>query len=252
MTGDRHISRAVLIASLAWGLGGMAHAGEYRVVAGDIPPFSYLDHGQPAGIAVDVLKALELRENMRFHIEVMAWTRAQAVVAEHPDMLIVPLTRIAERESRYTWIAPLFNYHFVFATTRIEPPATLEQARPLVLVTLKNNAISSLLPRLGFDSVGYSASEEINARRLHAGLADAWIAADLVAPDVYRRAGFDPSELKYSTIKVGAQWEVTLAGSQRFSRQDADTLSAAIERLRQRGTLDEIIARYRRGAPYKP
>lgn len=219
----------------------------YHVLAGDIAPFSYEDEHGPTGLAVEILCTLAKREHIRFDIDVMSWKRAQTLAQLGGKVLIIPLTRTPEREQLYRWVSPLFTYRYVFATTSRPSPQTLKQASTMSVVTLKSNAVAPQLPQLGFTTVGFSDTEEINAKRLHNGLADAWLAADLLIPFSYRRAGFDPAELTISKFEIGNHWEVNLAASKDFPAADAARLDAALDRLRGQGVIDGIVSAYRSG-----
>jgi hypothetical protein len=97
----------------------------------------------------------------------------------------------------------------------------------------------------GLNNVGFSDTEEVNAKRLHIGASQAWLVADLVAPYAYQRAGYDRAELHLSKFDVGERWSVELAASLDFPEADAARLSAGLDRLRQSGEIDRIVQRYR-------
>jgi polar amino acid transport system substrate-binding protein len=217
----------------------------YRVLAGDIPPFSFTQDGKASGIAVDMLHAVESELNVHFDFDVCSWPRAQRLAQQGGGYLIVPLTRTPAREPNYHWIAPLYEYQYVFVTSKRPAPASIEEARTLDSEAFGSGAIVPALKGLHLNNVGLSESEEINAKRLHLGLTQAWLVADILAPYVYRRAGYDPAELHQSPFGVGERSVVELGASPDFPEADAAKIRTTLGHLRQSGKLAEILLRYR-------
>lgn len=223
-----------------------AVAKDYTVYAGDIPPFCHEKDGAQAGILIDLLSAASRTGGFGFTVRFLPWKRAQAEARAADDVLIIPMTRTAEREASYRWIAPLLSYRFVIVTAgHRPPPRTIEEAKGWTIGVLRGNPMDAMLPRLGFTDVRPGDSEEAVAKLLRTRRIDAWVVADIVAADAYRRAGGDAEELAFGPRIGDAQW-IFLAASPRFPDEDHRALGAAFERLRTSGEADRIVSRHRR------
>jgi len=222
-----------------------ASAKDFVVNAGDIPPFCFEADGRQTGIVVDMLGEVAKARRVGFNIRFVAWKRAQAETQSANDQLIIPLTRTPERERLYTWIAPLITYHFVIVTAGDRPaPRSIEEARGLSIGVLRGNPMEQLLPQMGFSNVVPGNTEEGNARLLQAGRIDAWVVADIVARDVFRRAGGNPKDLHVGP-RVGEPMSIFLAASPQFPEADRKLLADELNRLRNSGEIERIVNRYR-------
>ncbi|HYD62315.1 MAG TPA: transporter substrate-binding domain-containing protein [Noviherbaspirillum sp.] len=222
-----------------------APAKEFTVNTADIPPFCHEQDGKQGGLAVDLLREAAKATGATFNFRFLAWKRAQAETQSASDQLIIPLTRTPEREKSYQWIAPLASYHFVIATRGDRPPPrTLEAAKKLAVGVLRGNPMEIMLPRMGFSNIKPGYTEEALAKLLLGNRIDAWVVADIVAKDVYKKAGGDPGDLHFGP-KVGDQMWIYLGASLQFPEADRKLLADELNRLRNNGEAEKIINRYR-------
>ncbi|SFF56942.1 polar amino acid transport system substrate-binding protein [Duganella sp. CF458] len=80
-----------------------------------VPPLT-LNDPERKGVAGDIALEALRRAGYDVRLEVVPSNRALAIVA-HPsarNLLIIPLARVAPRENRYTWIAPLAKVNRAF------------------------------------------------------------------------------------------------------------------------------------------
>lgn len=81
----------------------------------EVPPLT-LNEPERKGVAGDIAVEALRRAGYEVRLEVVPSNRALAIVA-HPaarNLLIIPLARVAPRESQYTWIAPLVKVNRAF------------------------------------------------------------------------------------------------------------------------------------------
>lgn len=226
----------------------VTQAREFVVNAADIPPFCHEEGSTQSGIAVDMLRAVSKATGITFSIRFLPWKRAQIETQSGADQLIIPLTRTPEREKAYQWIGPVVSYNFVVVTVGDRPaPRTLEEARALSVGVLRGNPMEALLPRLGFTNVKPGYTEDAIARLLQSKRIDAWVVADIVAKDVYRRIGGNPAELRVG-VRLGDTMSIQLAASPQFPHADRKAIADELNRLWSSGEAEKIINRYRMGA----
>jgi polar amino acid transport system substrate-binding protein len=223
-----------------------ASAKDIIVNTSDISPFCFEEDGKPKGIAVDILNEAGKSIGVTFVYRFLPWKRAQMETRSAADHAIIPLTRTAEREKDYQWLAPLFDYNFVIVTRGDVPTLrSTEEARHLSVGVLRGNPMEHMLPQMGFTNVKPGTSEGLLARQLHASAIEAWVVADLVARDTYRKAGGNPDELRIGT-KVGEPMRIYLGASPQFPKEFQKLIADEIGRLKNAGVIDGIVNKYRR------
>lgn len=222
-----------------------AYAEEFIVNTADLPPFCHEEGGKQEGIAIDMLRAVSKATGIAFNIRFLPWKRAQIETQAASDHLIIPLTRTLEREKNYQWIAPLGSYNFVIVTrSDRQPPRTIEDVKKLSVGVLRGNPMDTLLPRLGFTNLKPGYTEEALAKLLLGNRIDAWVVADIVAKDVYRKVGGNPADLRLG-VKIGETMWVHLGASPQFPQAERKRIADELDRLRASGEAERIINRYR-------
>ena len=158
-------------------------------------------------------------------------------------MLIIPFTRTPGREAQYQWVAPVLEFHTVLVTLA-SPPATIEEARKLLVGFVRGTSFKDEAEHAGLPYVEETDDDVTNAKKLKLGRIGAWITTDLMANGVYRQAGFDPAELKYGPNlgPVKVSW---VAASHEFPKETARKLANAIDQMRADGSYQAIVKRYR-------
>ena len=222
-----------------------AHARDIVVNAADIRPFCFEESGRQSGIALDILREVAKSTGIDFRFRFLPWKRAQLETQYGADQTIVPLTRSAEREYQYLWVAELFRYNFVLVLAdHVALPKNLEEAKALSVGVLLGNPMERALPEMGFQNVQPGATEEMNARKLRLKRIDAWVVADLVAKSAYKNAGGDPAELRFGPT-IGQPMRIYLGASRDFPPGDAQSIAASVARLAKAGKIDAILDSYR-------
>jgi polar amino acid transport system substrate-binding protein len=172
------------------------------------------------------------------------WARSQEQVPVGQDQLIIPLTRTAERESHFTWIAPIYELGRAFATmgrpinTYAEAQAKLNQ-----IGVLRGSANQTLLQENGVssDKIMALATNANQLEMLQMGRLDAWFHS---IPEIKWAMRQHP---EIQGITLGAPLSLAyqyLACSKKCDTDLVDKLRGAIEDMRKDGTLQKIIQRY--------
>lgn len=222
-----------------------ASAKDIVVNTSDISPFSFEQDGKPKGIVVEILQEAAKSTEVNFIFRFLPWKRAQLETRAAIDQAIIPLTRTPEREKDYQWLAPLFDYHFVIVTRgEVVPPRSIDDAKHLAIGVLRGNPMEVTLPRMGFTNVKPGTSEGLLARQLQVNLIDAWVVADLVARDTYKKAGGNPDELRFGP-RIGEPMRIYLGASPEFPKEYSKQIADAVNRLRSTGAIDGILNKYR-------
>jgi polar amino acid transport system substrate-binding protein len=216
--------------------------------AGNIAPLSYLDQGKASGLAVEILNASAKAGKHRFEFSVKPWARAQldTQTSTATATAIVPMSRTAERESKYIWIAELFEQHLIVVTTGTTPaPTSMAEFKNLNVGVLRGGLPEAILKAAGV-KIDLANDELLNAKKLKLGRIDAWVVSEFVAPLRWREAGGKAKDL-HMGMRVGDPTKIFLAGGPQFSESDAQAIRGEIEKLRTDGTIEKIVAGFRRG-----
>lgn len=235
---------AALLLCIFTTLSSQATSEQIEVNSADLPPFSYKLNELQTGIAADMLMAAASKARVSLHFEYLPWARAQFDTQNSRNKLIIPLTRIPERESSYRWLVELFQYQFILVSKNREAAIDLEQAKKFKIGVLRNNAAIPFLEKSGFTDIDLAPTEEINARKLNAGRIDYWVVADLAVHYIYRNAGFNPAELKFG-LKLGEPQTIYLSGSKELDDPKIDLLQESLKQMKANGQLDDIVRQYK-------
>lgn len=116
------------LAAVWLGLAGATLLPAVDMYVAEAPPLSMVQEASRHGIVGDItLKAASLA-GYDAHLKSLPWSRAQRTVQSADNQLIIPLSRTAEREAHYTWIAPILTLDRAFFSLG-EPVQNYEQAR---------------------------------------------------------------------------------------------------------------------------
>ena len=209
----------------------------------DAPPLTFVDGTQGHGMVGEAVLTAIANAGYVAHVHVLPWARSQKHVSESQDILIAPLSRTPEREDRFTWIAPIMPMERAFFSLD-RPVNSFEQAKKTyrVIGVGLGSAQEEILRAQGFsDNQIYPLTIGDNpAQMLLKGRIDAWFngvpESQYIWPKVSEHA------LLMSPVMSSAQ--LYLACSKQCSAQLVQDLRAAVETLRDDGTLARIQKSY--------
>jgi len=82
----------------------------------NIAPVVYLDNGAPAGVAVDIVRALAKHLSKPVEVRAMNWSEAQARVARGEADVLIQINQTEERKKIYDFSDPLLESQFSIFT----------------------------------------------------------------------------------------------------------------------------------------
>jgi polar amino acid transport system substrate-binding protein len=222
-----------------------ANAAEIRLVAGEIPPYSYQSQGKANGAAVRVVEEMAKILGEPTPIKFLPWPRAQGEALNTPNVGIIPLSRTPDRETLYHWIGPIVLDSEVLMTRAggKAAPQSLDEAKDWVVGVLRATPGEMLLKNAGFNKIYTVNSQASSARVLDSNRLDAWLVAKLVAPYQYRLAGLDPATLRHG-VEVREN-NIFLGFNRETAAEIVDRWQNAYEKLKGDGAIDRIMQQYR-------
>lgn len=222
---------------------GRASPALLRVVTADLPPLVMAPGGRQAGALRELLDALCARLGVVSDVAFMPWPRAVHLATTTPHTAIFPLTRLAAREDKFRWLAPLYEENYIFTARQdsgfdVQKPAAMTGKR---IAMLRGAAQSAILRDMGFRRLVEASSIDEVHRFLLAGMADAAfgeraiVQRSLSSRDDSHQFQVGPS------VRSTTAW---LAGSVDFSEAEALPYRVAMAELVADGTQARIFRRY--------
>jgi ABC-type amino acid transport substrate-binding protein len=249
MRGAAVISRRdVLALALGAVSGGAACAAQggpapLRIVTAHLPPLVMGPGGKQAGALRELVDALCRRLDLAPEFAFVPWRRALYLATSMPHTAIFPLTRLAEREAQFRWLAPLYEENYIFMA---QQGSAFDVQRPLEMTgkriaLLRGAAQSAILRELGFRHLVEASSIDEVHRFLLAGMADAAFGERAIINSSLLMLGEEKNFRLGPPVRSTGAW---LAGSLDFSEPEVKRYRAAMAELVADGTQKRIFRQY--------
>lgn len=173
----------------------------------------------------------------------LPWARAQRIVQKGQDLLIIPLSRTPDREDAYTWIAPVISMDRAFFSLdkRVE---SFQQARSTYarIAVGMGSAQEQKLREEGFsdEQIHPLKIGENPAQLLLLGRVDAWFNGVPESQYIWRQVSAQPVLMSPALMRS----DLYLACSKDCQPELVERLRAAVQQLREDGTLQRIVEAY--------
>lgn len=241
----RILRTLVALALLPVALHGVAaQVSPYRILAGDIPPFTTEKGADAPGALGEMVKELGARIGVSAPIEFLPWSRAQAFAQKDARVLILPLTRTPEREAHYRWLVKLYQQQFVFIARRDSAVnvAAVDELRKLRIVVLRDSPNVPQLRSRKFMQIIEANSVDDMTHMLKLSMVDAIYGGEEVNLHVLDQNGVARPDLNVSApLEIGEVW---LGGSLDFTQDEANAWQKAMTQLKADGSYKRILQAY--------
>ena len=173
----------------------------------------------------------------------MPWRRALHLATTMQHTAIFPLTRLADREAQFRWLAPLYEENYIFMAQQgrgfdVQHPREMTGKR---IALLRGAAQSAILGELGFRRLVEAASIDEVHRFLLAGMADAAFGERAIIHSSLRMRGEEKDFRLGEPVRTTSAW---LAGSLDISEKEAKRFRDAMAALVADGTQARIFRQY--------
>lgn len=223
-----------------------APARTLRVVTSNLPPLAVENDSAAPGALHDVVAELCKRTAQSLALQFVPWKRALFLAATMPATAIFPMTRLAERERQYRWLAPLYEENYVFLAPRgrafdVRNPGSMSDMR---ITLIRGSALKTVLIAMGFKNIVEARSVDEVHRFLVVGIADAaYGELSIVRKSLRSRVAEGEFDVSAPVSRTVA-W---LAGSLDFTEADAAHFQRALKEMKADGTYFAILKRYQLG-----
>lgn len=241
--------RAGALAALALLWTGVRAAESVRIVTEELPPYNFTDNGRVTGLSTEVVEAVLKEIGVDASIQSMPWARAYDMAQNTENVLIYSITRTPAREKLFKWvgiIAPTDWYLFTLKSRGDIKLRRLDDARPYQIATVNEDAGEQYLVGKGF-TIGRNLQQsnryEANYEKLRLGRVDLWVANELNALYLTRRAGDDPDKVLVRALHIpdmSAEPGLSMAFGPKTSDALVQRFRAGLETIKKNGTYDTL------------
>lgn len=197
-------------------------------------PVNFLENGKVTGFSTEVVEAVLKEIDVSADFQVMPWARAYATALHGENVLIFSIMRTTEREHLFKWVGvispPDGSYLFALRERNLKLD-NLADALRYNIATINGDAREQYLESKGFvkgRQLHGNAQPKTNYEKLKLGRVDLWAMSDIVATDIVRRDGSDPSKILVRALQLS---ELGSSGSYMAFGPKTDDL--LVERFRK-------------------
>ncbi len=211
----------------------------------DSPPSSFLHDGRPRGLSVEIVQEILRRIGQPDTIALVPWARGYKLALSEADTALFSATRLAQRESLFEWVGPLYRQHWGFygwkgRTVDITGMAAAKKVGRIG--TYHQDAKMQYLQAQGFENLVPTNKNITNLMHLKQGNIDLWVSSDFNMPHLARQAGLSPGQLElvYTVDSVGNY----IAFSKKTSAHVIRLWQAVLDEIKSDGTYARICRKY--------
>lgn len=200
------------------------------------------------GFFIELLLEMFSRSDIPLKIKLEPWIRSQEkVIAADPKeaLVIAPITRTAERENQYDWVASLVNYRLQFITNdKNIDISSLDKLKTQPICVLRASQAEARLRQLAFPQINASVFEHRCYKEMLAGGTKVILMHGREAAErSYRNAGGKAEDLIYG-LEFPEEQLYLASTKGAVSEADKSKLNQALDGMKKDGTYEKISSRY--------
>ncbi len=219
-----------------------AWAEEVTLYLMDVPPYA-MDVPEGRGMVGDVVLEAMRRAGYTPKVQVVPSPRALQQVPKLEDVLIIPLARLKERETQFTWVAHILDVDRAFYTQerRVASFAEARASFQTIAVSRASAGYFILLEQGFAKEQIVEVNQGVTApKMLQLGRVDAWYNPVLEAERLQNELE-GPRFVRSTLLGPTGQY---LGCSRQCNPVLVQKLSSAIRDMQKDGTAQRMIARY--------
>jgi polar amino acid transport system substrate-binding protein len=221
-----------------------SNSAELQIISADFDPYTYETPNGGSGVMYEIVQEMARRVGQSPKIEFQPWARAQSEAQSRPNIGILPLARVPERESKYAWIVLILEDPYVFFAKKNSKVdiSTIEAAKPLRIGTFGGSLAEVLLRKIGFKNFASVTTDVQNVKMLKIDRIDAWV-APLSFKNRYKKKG----GLGEKDLRVGATVTILreyFAASKSIDQETIRKWQKAFASMKKDGSYNKIMKKY--------
>jgi polar amino acid transport system substrate-binding protein len=237
-------SRIVAICSLLL-MSSLVQAADLQVLADENRPLSFIENGQPKGLAVEVVQEIQRRIGDTNAIEIQPWPRAYRAVSTEPNTAIFAMARTPARETLFQWVGPISSSRASLYGKRGSGLVinSLKEAKTVErIMVVQDFYTHQLLERLGFTNLELVPKPQTMVRMALNDRAPLMFTSDVTLPDLLEKAGAKNNDLELIYTVTSIQTYVAFSAA--TSRDTVAKWQAALDSMKRDGSYSAIYAKW--------
>jgi polar amino acid transport system substrate-binding protein len=241
-----HFSRRSFLGGLAAAAGlpqAAASGPGLRILTTHLPPYVVEHDGVAPGALHELVQAIVARAGVDARIVFDPWKRAVHETGTLAGTAVFPLTRTADRERAFQWLAELYREEFVFLALR---KGRFDWRAPLGMTgmrigILRGSGQIPVLRAMGYRRIVETSSIQESMRFLEGGMVDALIGERAIFHSFVRGRSHVDAFVTSDPVRTTTTW---LGGSLDLSPEVAGRLAKARAGLVEDGSYARILKKY--------
>ncbi|EPC02015.1 hypothetical protein L861_20395 [Litchfieldella anticariensis FP35 = DSM 16096] len=239
-----------LAACLLYATTAAADLDELVFITEEYPPYNFKRNGELQGISVDILSAIFAVTNTgltRDDIHVLPWARGYETALSQPNTVLFSTTRTQAREHLFKWVGPIARDRVTLIARR-DRHITIDSIMDLntsdyQIAVIREDIGAQRLSEANVDPerVLPAISNTSALRMLNHGRVDLWAYSEDVAFWIMEENGLKVSN--FESIYTLSESYLYFALHPSTDDRLVDAMQAALNSLREQGTIDDIMRR---------
>jgi polar amino acid transport system substrate-binding protein len=163
------------------------------------PPINYMADNKVAGMAVEIVQALQSKLGNKDLIQLVPWVRGYKALLEGPDVMLFSLGRSSEREKLMIMLGPI-AISSTNVYTRKGNSARLsalgDTIYTLPIGTYRGSIFVDTAAKKGFTRIDLAATPQMTAAKLMGKRFDLWIDGSVAVPAILKEIGHSADEVE--------------------------------------------------------
>ena len=229
------------------------HALQLRVITEDWPPLSFLENGEPRGMAVEIVEELLNRIRVPAQVHVIPWNLGWELASSEPNVLLFSMVYTEERAKQFKMIGAIAVGATKFYARQGSgiSLASLEEAKQShTISTYHETYEEQFLKQQGFTNLVSAENPVQAAQKLIDGEVDLWINVDPGTGPILREAGYTLKDVEEVLTVSEELFYIAFSGA-----TPDGTVAIWQEKLnamKQDGTFEEIYHKWFPGKTLSP
>jgi polar amino acid transport system substrate-binding protein len=213
----------------------------------EFPPFNFSQNGEVAGLAADVVRELQRRNDMHATFTVVPFVRGYMTARTTPNVVLFFVTRDPDREKLFQWVGPIGNVSASFFApngSAIKIDSLTDAKRVPAIIVQNGSHPEQVLHKLGFTNIRdvNSSRDAIRMLLLPENKNALALLTGVVVPDTLTQLGLPADGVQpiYTLDKLQAYIAVSNGTSPSVARD----FQKALDDMKRDGTFAAIHAKW--------
>jgi polar amino acid transport system substrate-binding protein len=215
---------------------------ELLILGEESPPGEYLDdNGNPAGVTIDLVNDLMLRQGITATINILPWKRAYHIGLHENNIVLLETTRTEERENLFKWVGPILVLNRIIYSMAdyggtLKKTADMQHAGKICV--LRGSSNESYLKKLGLTNIHSVAAPIQCLKMLQANRVQLFYTSEIGMNGLLKEQNLAPNSVK-AVFNLKKEY-LYLAFSKDISELQIKSWQAALEDAKRDGTVENL------------